>query len=178
MAKRRTTQKLAELKQLAQQAKENTYQRIQLASEVLEDLDWIAATHGGSIDLARETLQAEYFHDLDGFVSLSTLISMFKKVPKEEWDACHHKIAAIKIIFEGDYKDEKAPSTPRHDWKKDHDVLLDKYEDLEKDLDSWKGIASDRDDKIQELQAEVTELKAGIARLEGRLEELRRRSAA
>ena len=173
MSKRRTGQILAQLKQLADEAKENLYTRIGLAIEVLQDLDWIALVHEGSIDVARQALEDEYFRDLGGYVTLGKLMQMYQTIPREEWDACRHNIAAIEVIFDG--KETKPEPLNRQNWKKAYDDLLEAYEELQQELANWKQVAEERGVKIQELQEQITNLQTSSARLEGRVEELSKR---
>lgn len=84
--KKRTTQLLAELRTLSAESTKNLYRRIELAATVMEDLDWIASTHGGSDLKAADALRDEYFRDLGGYVSLGKLIAMYKGFSPSEWE--------------------------------------------------------------------------------------------
>lgn len=161
--KKRTTQLLAELRTLAQAAEKNLYQRIGLAREVLQDVDWIASVHGGSDLKAADALQDEYFRDLGGYVSLGKLMSMYRHVTREQWEELRYDVAAVEVVYD--------------------DATRETHEKGERT--SWKKVAEERGQRVSELEKQVTqlleangqlreentELRARVARLEGRLEE-------
>lgn len=160
---------LSELKKLVKDAKANLYRRIELAAAVLSDLDWIAREHGGSELKAHDALQSEFFPDLGGYLSLGKLIQMFRTVAKAEWESCRYDIAAVEVVYDEQRRtvttEEKGTRT------------------------SWKTLAAERAEEVDRLKAQVaqlmeangklreenTELRTGVARLEGAIEELRPR---
>lgn len=172
MTKRRTTQLLAELKQLAGQAQQILRQRLALVIEVLDDLDWIALVYHGDIDAARDALAKEYFPDIEGYITLGKLMLMYQQIGEDEWVSCRYNIAAIEIIF--DKRHVKPERTARHDWKKDYDEAMQRVATLEKDIEHWKQVAEERQTKIAEQTAQITTLQSTSAHLEGRIEELER----
>lgn len=163
MTKRPTTQLLAELKKLADAAEQNLYRRIGLAAQVLRDLDWIATVHGGSDLKARDALQSEYFRDLGGYVSLGKLIDMREKVNKEQWEECRYDVAAVEVIYD-DMAREPREKGERTDWRKLAGERAEKIEELERQVSQLLEANG-------KLREENTELRARVARMEGRLEE-------
>lgn len=166
MTKKRTPQLLAELKTLAGQAESNLYRRIGLAREVMADLDWIATVHGGSDLKAADALQTEYFRDLGGYVSLGKLMLMHEKVDQAEWVDVKYDVAAVEVLYDDRTRETRETGTRT----------------------SWKALAEERGAKVEELQHQVsklleanatlreenTELRAKVARMEGRMEEISR----
>lgn len=158
---------LSELKRLVKDAKANLYRRIELASSVLNDLDWIAKEHGGSELKAHDALQSEFFPDLGGYLSLGKLVQMYRNVNKSQWAECRYDVAAVEVVY-----DEQRQKTTSEE---------------KGTRTSWKALAAERADEIDRLKAQVaqlmeangtlreenTELRASVARLEGAMEELR-----
>lgn len=165
MTKRRTTQRLAQLKNLADQAAENLYERIKLASEVLEDLDWIAECFGGSDLKAMDTLQADYFRDLGGFITMGELIRMYKTLPKHVWEECRYNVAAVQV----EYKNRTQPESTnekkgggRPKWKEIAEEAQQRIETLERQveqlLEANQSLRAERDEwrqKAEELESLV-----------------------
>ena len=169
MAKRRTTQLLAELKNLAKDAADNLYRRIAIAREVMSDLDWIATVHGGSDVRAADALQDEYFRDLKGFVSLKKLMDMHRDVSHEDWKSVSYGIAAVKAIHDEQLAGEKSTKHEvRTNWKVKCAEKDERIEDLERQVEQLL-------ESNQKLRGENAELRSQIARLEGRIEEMDRR---
>ena len=158
---------LSELKRLVKDAKTNLYRRIELAATVLVDLDWIAKEHGGSELKAHDALQAEFFPDLGGYLSLGKLVQMFRKVAKSQWEECRYDIAAVEVV----YDDQRQQTTTEEKGTRT----------------AWKALAAERAEEVDRLKAQVsqlmeanaklreenTELRAKVARLEGAMDELR-----
>lgn len=158
---------LTELKRLVKDAKTNLYRRIELASNVLADLDWIAREHGGSELKAHDALQSEFFPDLGGYLSLGKLVQMFRNVAKSQWEECRYNIAAVEVV----YDDQRRQTTTEEKGSRT----------------SWKALAAERAEEIDRLKAQVTQLvesngklreentdfRAKVARLEGAMDELR-----
>lgn len=158
---------LAELKRLVKDAKANLYRRIELAANVLADLDWIAREHGGSELKAHDALQSEFFPDLGGYLSLGKLVQMFRNVAKPQWEECRYDVAAVEVVYDEQRREtiteEKGSRT------------------------SWKTLAGERAEKIEKLEAEVAKLlddngrlrednvnlRERVARLEGAIDERR-----
>ena len=153
-----TKQALMELKKLAATAADNLYRRIELAVNVLADLDWIAQVHGGSDLKAQDALQSEFFRDLGGFISLGKLCAMYRHVPASEWKACRYDVAAVEVTY-----DDQAATEKRETGKRT----------------AWKAIAEERAEQIDQQTAEVLHLRGEVerlrdenARLHGRVEQL------
>jgi hypothetical protein len=168
MAKKRTSQLLAELAVLARAAEKNLYQRIGLAAEVLHDLDWIASVHGGSDLQAADALQDEYFRDLGGYVSLGKLILMYSKITAAEWETVKFDVAAVEVLYD-DLSREAHEKGERTSWKKVAEERGVKLDDLQKQV----SLLLEANGKLRE---ENIELRAKVSRLEGRIEEMDRRT--
>lgn len=169
--KKRTTQLLAELKTLAREAADNLYRRIELAAQVMRDLDWIAQTHGGSDLKAMDALQDEYFRDLGGFISLGKLILMYDNIAESQWQDCRYDVAAVEVEFDNLTREETETKEQgkKTAWKPIALERADEIDRLKKQIDQLVQANS-------ELRDENTELRSDVARLEGRIEEMDRRS--
>lgn len=154
-----TKQALAELKSLSKAAADNLYRRLELSAKVMADLDWIAQVHGGSDLKAQDALQSEFFADLGGYVTLGTLLAMFRNVPKSEWATCRYNVAAVEVIYR-DQANGVTKQGTRTAWKK---IAEDRLEQLEA-----------AEARIQELESIVSEQAAKIARQGGQIEQLER----
>lgn len=151
---------LRELKQLAKAAADNLYRRIELATVVLSDLDWIATVHDGSDLKAQDALQSEFFKDLGGYITLGKLCAMYRAVPMKQWKECRYDIAAVEIIYDG----QAAGETTKAEQGK---------------RTAWKSLAEERGEalakaecELQALRGQVTRLGRENDRLRGRVEQL------
>jgi hypothetical protein len=161
--KKRTTQLLAELKTLSSSAVQNLYRRIELAAQVMGDVDWIASVHGGSDLKAADALQDQYFRDLGGYVSLGKLIAMHKDVSKDQWEEAKYDVAAVEVIYDAESR-EVRETGQRTSWKKMAEERGAKLEDLERQIAPL--LAAN-----EQLREENAKLRNELARFEGRLEQ-------
>ncbi len=96
MAKEKTTaQKVTRLDHLAGKAGHNIFERIKLASEVLEDRDYIASEYDGNYGALYDKV-AGYFPDLCGVLgtTLDGLRSLYREYPDEQqWAGEQYNIA-------------------------------------------------------------------------------------
>jgi len=152
-----TKKALMELKRLMSEATENVFRRIELADAVLSDLDWIATEHGGSDLKAQDAIQAEFFPDLNGYVSLGKLRAMYHNVPRVEWERCRFDIAAIEAVYDGQ-AEEQAARGPRTAWK-------EIAEERQETIDAQAA-------ELGKMRDEVGHLRDENARLHGRIEQL------
>jgi len=157
---------LSELKRLVKEAKENIYRRCELASTVLNDLDWIASEHGGSELKAQDALAHEFFPDLNGYVSLGKLVLMFRNVSKAEWSECRYDIAAVEAVFDEQRGTTTEEVGKRTSWKKLATERAERIKELESQIERF-AIDNER------LSAENADLHSRVSRLEGALEERR-----
>jgi len=153
-----TKKALTELKDLAKQAGTNIYRRLELAVQVLDDLDWIAAEHGGSDLKAQDAVETEFFPDLHGYVSLGKLIAMFRRVSRAQWAEVRFDIAAVEVLYDAQGDEDERAAAKRT---------------------AWKVVAEERGEKLAEIehalatvQADATKASTEVERLRGRIEQL------
>lgn len=176
-----TNQLIAELKTLAGQGKKNIFRRVQLASQILADHDWIASK-GWDEPQAREALQADYFSELGGYVSLGTLLEIYAKFPHEsDWEEYNYNIRAMELLWRQNENDANQQSQERTKWKAkaeylDNEVKEMKYEISRKNsmVDALEKEIVELNGKISSLLDENRQLREENAGLRGRLEELER----
>ena len=169
-----TTQKLAELKRLIKAAEANIYRRIELATEVLHDVEWIAATHDGNEDLAIEALESDYFPDLAGFIPLGRLRQLYKAYAKKVWAEYRFNLRAMETLYHRDHETVESENRPRKSYKAEVDDLQGKLKDEERRRIVADDIAKIKERECGELTSEVDTLKEKLAHAEGRIEELQR----
>lgn len=170
MTKKRTAQLLGELKRLSRESSDNMYRRIEIAIQVLDDYDWIADVHKGSRDAAVNSLAAEFFADIGGFISLGKLMDMHARIDKAAWKEHKFDVAAIEVLYDERSKPERHEMGKRTSWKKIAEERQDRIEQLERQIKELMSSNS-------QLRDENTELRTNVARLEGRIEEMDRRTA-
>lgn len=171
--KRRTTQLLAELRTLAKEARENLYRRVGLAAQVMADLDWIAAVHGGSDIKAAEALRDEYFHDIGGYITLGKLIQIHAKMPREEWDALRCNIAAIEVEYDRQYGPQPTKRESTH-WKPIAEEQEQRADKAEAELSGSRELLDRQRTELDGLRDRVRQLELENERLKGRIEQLER----
>ena len=144
---------LAELKSLTKAAKNNLYRRVELAAQILADLDWIAREHAGSEIKAHDALQSEFFPDLGGYLSLGKLIQMYHRIGRDRWEEVRYDVAAVEVMYD-DQRTETAT-------------------DEKGRRTSWKTIAMERAEDIEQLNVRVLQLARENAELRRQNAELR-----
>lgn len=167
----RTSQLLAELKTLANAARDNIYTRISIASQVLADTDWIATVHGGDEIKARDALQHEFFHELGGSYTLGTLIEIFKTFDEPTWKERRYNLQTMRALWE-EQREVEGESVQRKR------VKLAEYELAMKKVDESQQMISMLQEQLARANETVDDLREQNAVLRGRIEELERRSAA
>lgn len=171
-----TTQKIAELKSLSEQNDKNTFQRVKLATEILDDRDWVAQAYEGDEDLAVKAIEDNYFRGISGYVSLYTLREVYRMFPLEEaWAEYHYDICAMETKWGVARKaedEQSAKPKPRRASLREMDALREENAEAKTSLEESRQIASSRESEVEQLQARVKELEAENHRLSGAIEEL------
>ena len=164
--KQRTTKLLAELKILADGARENIWKRISLAKEVLADHDWIATCHDGSDLKARDAIQDDFFYELNGTFTLGALLAIHEAYPREaDWKAVKYNLQAMRALWEEGRKKEKNPVDRKSPVpRKDFDELTQR---LEQQVSRTESLAEEN----SRLREEIARLREENAVLRGRLME-------
>lgn len=161
---------LRRLKQLAAEAHENLYERLQLASQLLATHTWLSAKFSGSATLATEHLQTAYFNDLGGYITLHKMLEIFRTFSREQWEYYRFDLRAMEVIFDQP-KLLTSPATPQ-----DADAAKRRVAEMS----YYVRYESDNLSPIEErtrLQRRLEELKAECDRIKLRLRELRRVAA-
>lgn len=172
-----TTQRLAELKSLANQAKTNLFRRIQLAAEVLADADWIGRVHDGSDTKAQDVIQDEYFSELSEYLTLGTLLAIYRAFPDEAvWGKYKYNLAAMELLYQEQVKssDEQKPAATRMHWKTEAAKLADQLKTVEADKRMASDLSERQASELETLRQRVQQLERENAGLLGRIEELER----
>lgn len=166
-----TTQRLAALKQLATLAKDNLFRRIQLAAEVMSDLDWIAQTHGGSDLKAQDALQDEYFSEIGGLVTLGRLLAIYKSFPDEQvWREYKYDLAALDSLC----REQQEETEPRQytNWKQVAEERAEELDKTQKEASRAEELCERQREEIDGFRERIAELENDNAMLRGRIEEL------
>ncbi len=175
-----TTQKLAELKKLTRSAAVNLYRRLQLCAEVLSDLDWMARTFDGDVDVAEKALEDQYFPDIAGYLKLSTAVAIYRKFPDEvTWKQHHYVLNVMQGLYQDslttDDEDEDVRTRQTKSWKVEAEKENELRVAAETRLKSVVDTVSEQRDEIHQLKARIEELTAENNHLRGRIEEMERR---
>lgn len=171
-----TTQKLARLKVLRDDAGANIYERCRLAAEVLADTDWIAAIHGGSLDAAEQAVQDEYFADLGGYVTLGTLTDIYRTFPDEaEWKARKYNLQVMEAEWEEARAEEReVKPRVRPQYKVLAEEAKERAEKAERQAEQVETLLSGERQSAARLREELETLRMENAELRGRVRELER----
>lgn len=110
MATTTTATKLKSLTEMARMTGRQLYIRIKLASEILEDQQYIDAKHRGDEFRCATFLEEEFFPDLGGAYSLVELVGMFRAFPNEpEWAEVKYNLRAMYTLYS---RQRRRTSTP------------------------------------------------------------------
>lgn len=153
-----TTQKLAELKSLALDAKSNLYHRIKLAVEILGDRQYVDSTHGGSEVKAMDYLQAEGFPFVEKTVG--QLVAIYNRFPdKSQWDDRNFNLQVMWDEITLEKKKRGGQTAERVSWK-------DKYSELEEENEILKAKLSASERRIAELEGELKGIREILGKRE------------
>jgi len=173
MRKQTTTQLLAELKTLAGAARDNIFRRIQIVRQILDDHAWVARVYDGDEIKARDSLQHEYFHELNGAYTLGTLLSihaMFADV--KVWEQNRYNLQTMRALYE----EQKVPDKPGIKQKrvsaKDLEEAEEKLQEATQYVRRAEELLKEREREIETLQSKVAALSEENALLRGRIYEL------
>jgi DNA repair exonuclease SbcCD ATPase subunit len=173
---KRTTQKLARLRDLAGQAGANIFERCRLAAEVLADITWVTQTHGGDEMAAMDALETEYFADYRDYITLGKLRQVYHEFPNEtDWKDVKYNLAAMEAKYaESHANEDKGLRGSRTSWKAVAEKYEQKQKQLERDRDRDRKELASKDTELEELRCRISELERENAELNGRLMELQR----
>jgi len=162
---------LIRLKTLVQEAGNNYYERIKIATTILTDREWIAAEFGGKEEKACETLEHEYFHDLCGAMDIWSLLQIYRKFPEEaDWKKYDYHLTKL-------YEASKLPSAEkaaprRHVKIKEFEKLEQEKKALQLELRHRTRELAQRDQTIASMEEKIVKLERENERLHGKVEEL------
>lgn len=155
MTKITTTQKLAQLKQLAADAKTNLYQRVKLAVEILADRQYVDSVHG-SEDKAMHFLQSEGFPYIEKTVG--QLVAIYNRFPNEDdWDKRNYNLTVMWDEVKAAKKKQGKPTDERVSWKQ-------KYEELEQEYELLRAKYTVAERRIAELEGELKGIREMIGK--------------
>lgn len=173
----RTTQVIAKLKEMAGKAGEAVYERLKLASQVLDDNAWIAEAHNGDEFAAQKAIEDGCFGDLCGAMTLGELLTVFRAYPSIEAWRPHFNLKAMMAKYEAAQtqaateQDKPARTVIK---KADYEAVTRKLEDADYQLKREREALRAKETEVERLRRENEELRIDKARLEGQVKELER----
>lgn len=146
MTEKTTTQKIAELKSLASDARSNMYRRVKLAAEIIKDVDWLEQAFMGKTLTAMDFLAREGFPYV--LLTVGQLSAIYAKWPEEnQWKEFHYD---VNLMW------DELKSTQKPERKTAHVV-------------SWKEKAEQLQAELRIKELENVKLERKVAELEGEL---------
>lgn len=170
---------LRRLEELFGQAGPNIFERVRLATELLDNRHWLDhSEYKGDQAAAAEALQEKFFRDIGKLISIFRLCDVFRRFPEEkEWRALGYDLKAMWFKYQEATSTEgekEKPRAQRHTAKlKELEATQEKVTDLEFRLKKADISASDKDAMIVQLRQEVERLKLENAELRGENRQLR-----
>lgn len=135
-----TKQKHTRLKNLAKDTKSHLYEMCRLASEILQDHEYVDAL--GGEDVVLEMLETSEFSHFGGSPGVLQLVQAYRANPaKKTWEEHRFNVWAMIDLANPPAAKEAVERV------------------------SWKSIAAEREAEIERLTAEVARLEAEIERL-------------
>lgn len=164
---------LARLKELADQAGRNYYERIKLADSLLQDRAWLQASFASDDYKAAEYLEAECFHDLSGSMTVWQLLHIYRKFPDEsEWRKRKWNLRTLYDLCKP--KAEGKGSKRRAIKVAEYEALEQRHKEAEYRVKQLGKENAAKDSQLESLQRRVRDLETDNNRLKGRVEELER----
>lgn len=158
------TQLEQRLKTLSGVARENLYERLELAHRLLVDADWLA-NFGGSLDLGEEYIAEKYFSEWFEMIQFAKLHQMFVKFPRETWVQYKCNVGAMEALYD-ESVEFRHESAPRRHYKDDAERAVKELRRANARLEKSSGLVSKLQSRISELEIENAALRDRIRELE------------
>src|ERR1035438_4251480 len=90
---------LARLRVLIGQAGSNYFERISIASDLLDNQEWLLVAYQGDAFDAANMLEKLYFHDLCGAMTIWEILHIYQKFPTEKkWEAHKYNLKKMHAL--------------------------------------------------------------------------------
>lgn len=178
-------QMLARLEKLRNKGGELTYERVGIAAGLMRDDEWLASQFGGDQHAAKEYLEAEFFGDLCGSVTLGEWLVILREFPeKADWQKFKYNVRRMWAEYreraqkakkqESPDEESGEPRSRRAATLKELSAEVEKRKEVEYVANKLKGDLESKEDRLSALERENVALKLENAELKGRLKELER----
>ena len=162
MATKTTSQKHAELKDLAKRTKDNIFAMLKLANEILSDHEYVDSL--GGEDQVLERLEAEEFSHFGGSPSVSEMVRAYRKNPdRATWNQYHHNVWALIELAN---PSAEGAAIERINWKAKCKELEAQLAQTAGALAEYRSMAADLRTKCDDLMASNGELRGRVSVLE------------
>jgi hypothetical protein len=163
---------LIRLKSLANHAGRNYYERVKIATTLLDDHEWVESAYKGDAYRAAESLEHEFFHDLCSARSIWELITIFRKFPERaQWEQRKWNLTVLAAACK---PDREELNTPRRIKVAEFEEVQKQKADLEFQVKRLDKESTNKENVIVGLQKRVAELERENTHLKGRVDELER----
>ena len=168
-------QLLARLGDMAKEAGPKAFERVALAALVLQDREWVFAAHGGSESLAREYLEAEFFGDLCGAVTLDQLLEIHRTFPDQQrWAEHKYNLPRLWIAVKALCPKNEKPKVERKGPvpSEVHEQVLAEKKAVHERNEKLARVNKEIIEELERLRKENEELRSEVARLRRELVEV------
>ena len=165
-----TSQRLARLGDLINQAGINYYERIQHCYAILRDSVWIDAEFKGDEYAAAQMLGDKYLHDLSGAMTIWNLMQIYQRFPEiQDWQKAKYN---LRVLYEACKPAPKPKVERRAVTLADHEAMCQELREAEWEVKDKTKKIQEYKSRVQELEEELTRVKAENVRLRARIREL------
>lgn len=162
---------LARLQALTDAAGTNYYERISIAYQLMQDKTWLLSQFGGDDYKGDEFLEARYFHDLSGSMTIWMLLTIYHKFPGEDaWKKAKYNLRTL-------YAQCKPPPAEKNQSRRK--VKVAEFERVQQEakearfeVKQVKKELETKEDELTKLRREVQQLRQENATLKGQVLEL------
>lgn len=164
-----TKQKHTQLKNLAKDAKQNLYEMIKLAEQIISDHEYVDEL--GGEDVVLEMLQADEFSHFGTSFTVGSMIAAYRANPDlKTWKHYKFDIQAMIDLTKPTQEPSGEPAV-RTDWK-------GKALDLESENEALEAAIETLETEVEELRQRNSELSREVAELTGELRGLTKKFQA
>lgn len=172
----RTTELVAKLRRMANEAGSALYERVCMAKDVLADNGWIAEVAEGDFGKAADLIEKDCFPEICTVLSIHDLLVLLKKFPeRKQWQDAKWNLKLLWAEYEKSLIPDNGSGTKepqqRANWKmvaqRDEEI-----KDLKFEIKRKNEKENEWDNERMQLKQKVEQLQLENARLKGRIEQL------
>lgn len=161
---------LVKLRELADQAGNNYYQRVKIIDQLLNDRQWVSESFCGDDYKAAQSLETDYLHDLSGSITVWQLVGIYRKFPNESgWKQHNYN---LRTLLEKSKPEPEKRGTRSSVKMAQFLAVQTRLKDSEFRVKQFEKEVVAKESELEKLRKRVAQLETENIRLTAQVEEL------